>query len=45
MRKFEYKPPRVHSGDLRTPVYFYKSKPNESPMPGSDTYMKVYTSW
>lgn len=45
MRKFEYKPPRVHSGDLRTPVYFYKFKPNEGPYPGEGKDEKVFTAW
>ena len=34
MRKFEYKPPRVHSGELRTPVTFFELVPNEGPFPG-----------
>ncbi|WP_100373078.1 phage head completion protein [Bacillus sp. FJAT-45037] len=44
MRKFEYNQPRVHSGELRTPIYFYTSTPNEGPMPG-DTKTKVFTAW
>ncbi|WP_407270600.1 phage head-tail adapter protein [Radiobacillus sp. PE A8.2] len=34
MRKFEYKPPRVHSGELRTPITFYEYAPNQGPEPG-----------
>ncbi|MED1603647.1 phage head-tail adapter protein [Alkalihalophilus marmarensis] len=45
MRKYEYKPPRVHSGELRTPVYFYEEELKQSPMPGSNIYKKVFTSW
>src|SRR5690554_693559 len=36
MRKFEYKPPRIHSGELRTPVIFYKYVPKEGPYPGEE---------
>lgn len=45
MRKFEYKPPRVHAGDLRTPVNFWSFKPNEGPMPGEDKDELVFTAW
>ncbi|MFC4387517.1 phage head-tail adapter protein [Gracilibacillus marinus] len=34
MRTFQYKPPRVHSGELRTPVMFYKYIPKPGPEPG-----------
>lgn len=34
MRKFEYKPPRIHSGELRTPVTFYEYAPSHGPEPG-----------
>lgn len=34
MRPFEYKPPRVHSGELRTPITFYKYEPIPGPEPG-----------
>ncbi|MBM0064779.1 phage head completion protein [Alkalicoccobacillus gibsonii] len=44
MRKFEYKPPRLHSGELRTPIEFWGSKPNPGPMPDS-TETKVYSTW
>jgi len=34
MRKFEYEHPRVHSGDLRTPVKFFEYRPKkDSPYP------------
>lgn len=34
MWKNEYKPPRLRSGDLRTPVTFYEYQENDGPMPG-----------
>ncbi|PKR79189.1 phage head-tail adapter protein [Halalkalibacillus sediminis] len=46
MRKFEYKPPRVHSGELRTPVKFYEAEPNEGPLPGSNIQQDpIYEAW
>ncbi len=32
-----YKRPRVTSGDLRTPVTFYKEAPYDGPLPDADT--------
>lgn len=34
MRPFKYKPPRLHSGELRTPIVFYEYAPNQGPEPG-----------
>lgn len=34
MRPFKYRPPRVHTGELRTPVIFYEYQPNPGPEPG-----------
>jgi hypothetical protein len=34
MQLFKYKPPRVNSGDLRTPIIFYEYAPNKGPEPG-----------
>lgn len=34
LRKFEYKQPRIHSGQLRTPVIFYEYAPKPGPEPG-----------
>ncbi len=45
MRKFEYKPPRVHSGELRTLVHFYKDLPKDGPMPGGSRDEKLYSAW
>lgn len=45
MRKFEYKPPRVHTGDLRTLVRFWEYKPNDGPMPGEGRYEVVFKAW
>ncbi|WP_078597117.1 head-tail adaptor protein [Evansella clarkii] len=44
MRSFEYKPPRVHSGELRTPVNFYEFTANDGPLPGGGK-QKVFTAW
>lgn len=45
MRKFEYKPPRVHSGELRTMVRFYRYKDNDGPEPGKVEDELLYSSW
>ncbi|WP_117161339.1 phage head-tail adapter protein [Paraliobacillus sp. X-1268] len=42
MRKFEYKPPRLHSGQLRTPVVFYEYVPNSGPEPGESEKKTLY---
>lgn len=43
MRKFEYRHPRVHSGDLRTPVTFYEYRPKkDSPYPDEYEYALLY---
>ncbi len=34
MWKNEYKPPRLRSGELRTPVTFYEFEEKEGPIPG-----------
>lgn len=34
MQPFKYKPPRVKTGDLRTPVIFHEYTANEGPEPG-----------
>lgn len=36
MREFKYKQPRVHSGQLRTPIIFYEYAPNDGPEPGEN---------
>jgi len=43
MRPFEYKPPRVQTGDLRTPVIFYEYQPNEGPEPGEMEKRTLYS--
>lgn len=45
MRKFEYKPPRLHSGELRTPVTFYEYAPSEGPEPGESENKTLYKCW
>lgn len=45
MIKFEYKKPRAHSGDLRTPITFYEYAPNEGPEPGESEKKILYECW
>lgn len=45
MQPFKYKPPRVNTGDLRTPVTFYKYGANEGPEPGESEKNILYKSW
>lgn len=45
MRHYEYKPPRVHSGELRTPVTFYEYVPKEGPEPGSEKKKVLFNAW
>ncbi|MDM8098663.1 MULTISPECIES: phage head completion protein [Oceanobacillus] len=42
MRDFKYKPPRVHSGQLRTPITFYEYAPNDGPEPGESQKSVLY---
>lgn len=42
MRPFEYKPPRLHSGELRTPITFYEYAPNPGPEPGESEKKVLY---
>lgn len=52
MRKFDYKSPRVHAGELRTPVIFYEYQENDGPEPGEkekeilfECFAKVDEMW
>ncbi len=45
MQPFKYKPPRVNTGDLRTPVTFYEFAPNEGPEPGEVEKKVLYNAW
>ncbi|WP_096269501.1 phage head-tail adapter protein [Paucisalibacillus globulus] len=36
MQPFEYKPPRIKTGDLRVPVTFFEYAPNDGPEPGEN---------
>lgn len=45
MWRNEYKPPRVRSGDLRTPVTFYKDNPDEGPIPGGNQEEILFETW
>lgn len=45
MQPFKYKPPRVSTGDLRTPVIFYEYTPNDGPEPGEMEKRVLYKCW
>lgn len=46
MRKFKYRNPRVHAGELRTPVTFFEYRPKkDSPYPDELEYAKLYDCW
>lgn len=45
MRKFEYKQPRVHAGELRTPVTFYEFVPKQGPLPGEEEQKILFQAW
>lgn len=45
MKKIEYRKPRVHSGELRTPVIFYKYAPKEGPWPGQEEKRVLFRTW
>lgn len=42
MQPFKYKPPRVNTGDLRTPITFYEFAPSEGPEPGESENQVLY---
>lgn len=50
--EYNYKGPRIHNGELRTPVTFYEYAPNDGPEPGEkksetlfETFAKVDSVW
>ncbi|MBT2718332.1 head-tail adaptor protein [Bacillus sp. ISL-57] len=45
MQPFKYKPPRVNTGDLRTPITFYEYAANEGPEPGESEKNVLYQPW
>lgn len=45
MQPFKYKPPRVNTGDLRTPITFYEYVANEGPEPGESEKKILYQPW
>lgn len=45
MQPFKYKPPRVNTGDLRTPINFFEYQANEGPEPGQSEKRVLYKSW
>ncbi|MBC1458474.1 phage head-tail adapter protein [Listeria newyorkensis] len=42
MKPFKYVSPKVHGGDLKTPVVFYEYKPHDSPEPGEEERKVLY---
>ena len=42
MQPFRYKPPKINTGDLRTPVTFYKPIPKVGPEPGEHMDSVLY---
>lgn len=45
MREFKYKPPRLHTGELRTMVIFYEYQENEGPLPGESEKQVLFRAW
>lgn len=45
MQPFSYKPPRVGTGELRTPVTFFEYAPNNGPEPGEVETRELYKAW
>lgn len=45
MRQNKYKSPRVHTGELRTPVTFYEYQAKDGPEPGEKEKKVLYESW
>lgn len=45
MQPFKYKPPRVNTGGLRTPIIFYEYQANTGPEPGEKEKSPVYKAW
>ncbi|MRX70849.1 phage head-tail adapter protein [Bacillus lacus] len=45
MRDNKYKPQRVHSGELRTPVTFFEYVANDGPMPGESEARTIFNAW
>ena len=45
MRPFKYTPPRVGSGELRTPVVFYEMVSNTGPEPGASEEIVLFQTW
>jgi len=45
MHPFEYKPPRIRTGDLRTPIKFYEYVPNEGPNRGNKRKKFFMNAW
>ncbi|WP_394512616.1 phage head completion protein [Priestia aryabhattai] len=45
MHPFKYKPPRIHTGELRTRVTFYVYAKNDGPLPGGKPKSILYETW
>jgi hypothetical protein len=45
MQPFKYKPSRIKTGDLRTPIIFYSYEANDGPLPGEKQKKVLYQTW
>lgn len=45
IRKFDYRSPRLHAGELRTPVTFYQYEKHNGPEPGEKEKKVLFKSW
>jgi hypothetical protein len=45
MQPNKYRPPRIHSGELRTRVTFYEFAADEGPLPGEKEKNILYETW
>jgi len=45
MHPIKYKPPRVNTGDLRTPITFYEYVADDGPEPGESEKNILFKAW
>lgn len=45
MHPFKYKPPKVNTGDLRTPITFYEYVADDGPEPGESEKNILFKAW
>lgn len=43
--EYKYKKPRIHNGELRTPVTFYEYAPHAGPEPGEVEKSELFTTF